>query len=56
MPRCCLYQLVYLRKREVVFGESFIEIGKIDVESPLVALLLYEDWVGKPVLGKTSLG
>ena len=50
MPHRPLNELVYLQKREVVFGASFIEVneGEVNAHSPLV-VLLYEDWIGKPV-------
>ena len=49
MPRHGLYELVYLRKREVVFKTSFIEVSEVDAHSPLVAFPLYEDWIGESV-------
>ena len=45
MPRHLLDKFVYLQKREVVFRASFNEVN---AHSQL-AVLLYEDWIGRPI-------
>ena len=49
MSHCRFYQLVYSRKREVVFGASYVKISKVDADSPLASFIIYEDWVGELV-------
>ena len=43
MVRCHLYQLIDPRKEIDVLRARFIEVGKVDADSPLVILLLHED-------------
>jgi len=54
MPRRRLDELVYLRKREVVFMARFIEVSEVDAYYLFVVLLLYKDWISEPVRGKMS--
>jgi len=44
-----LYQLINPRKGITVFRASFIEVGKVDANSPLTILLLHENGIGESI-------
>ena len=49
MVRHLLYQLINPRKRITVLRASFIKVGKVDADSPLVILFLQDNKIGEPV-------
>ena len=44
-----LYQLVDPRERITILQAGFVEIFKVDADSPLLVLILHEDGIGEPV-------
>ena len=41
--------LINTPQEEAVFGTGLVEVGKVDANSPFVALLLHQDWVSEPI-------
>ena len=41
--------MVSPRQSKWSFGAGFVEVGIINAHAPLVVLLQYKDWVGKPL-------
>ena len=49
---CGVNHLIYPRQSKRIFGAGFVEAGVINAHAPLVVLLQYKDWVGKPLWKK----
>ena len=55
MAHGCIYQLIYLRHKEMIFWASFIQICEVYTDSPLSVLLLYHHSIGQPFRVKNLL-
>ena len=46
---CSFYQLVDPRKKVTILQAGFVEICKVDADSPVIVLFLHKNGIGEPV-------